>query len=145
VAKVLSIEGRAVVDAKKPVSIEIVPNDIAKASRKDPNDCVIARACRRSMHAHEVRIHLSRVYVRRTSNSQWERYLLPPRAKQEIIAFDRGGSFEPISFDLYAPTPSHKLGARTGGEDGPKKARQLKRKAYRHVQNVRVGPASYSA
>lgn len=139
-AKLMQIDGKPILDAKRPITIQIIPNDVSKASRKDPADCVLARACRRSLHAKEVRIHMSRVYLRANDGS-WTRYIVPPRLKQEIIAFDRGGSFATDQFYLYAPNPAHKGGKAQGTETGRNKKSGQKRRNYIRVQDVRVGPA----
>lgn len=135
--KLLQIDGLPVVDAKHPITLEIIPSDIRKADRKNPADCAVARACRRALHAKEARIHTSRVYVR-TNKGNWVRYCVPPRMKQEIVVFDRGGEFAPSKFTLAAPQPTKQLGKRRGTKTGEQE-RSRKRRQYTRIENVRVG------
>jgi hypothetical protein len=137
------IDGLPVLDAKKPITLHINNNDIAKADRKEPADCAVARACRREIHAKEVRVHLGRVYLK-TKAGSWTRYLTPKSMRDEIIAFDRGGSFEAGTFVLAPPTPSKTLGRRKGSnKKPPPRGSTGKRRAKPHVvTNVRMGPAA---
>jgi hypothetical protein len=137
--RVQEIDGKPVFDAKKPLILTVNRNDVAKADAKEPADCAVARACRRELHAKEVRVHLGRVYVR-LNEGNWTRYITPKAMRSEIIAFDRGGAFEPGEFRLAAPEPSKALGKRRGGSK-PFKRSGKKRTAPHVVTNVRVGPA----
>jgi hypothetical protein len=138
-----AIDGKPVLDAKKPIVLNITPNDIAKADRKEPADCAVARACRRELHAKEVRVHLGRVYVRQNEGN-WLRFMTPRSLRSEIIAFDRGGSFEPGEHKLAAPQPSKRATGKRQGSVKPKgrpKSRGPKRRAPHVVTDVRGGPA----
>ncbi len=138
------IDGLPILNAKKAIMLNITENDVAKADRKEPADCAVARACRREMHAKEVRVHLGRVYVR-MNEGNWTRYLTPKTMRSEIIAFDRGGTFEPAEFMLAPPQPSKQTGKRQGTKPKVKHARnnpnRTKRAAPHVVTNVRMGPA----
>lgn len=118
-----TIDGLPIFDAKHSLKLEISPNDIAKADPKQPADCAVARSIRRTTHCKEVRVHLGRIYVR-SNASNWQRYLTPKPMRNEIIAFDRGGTFEPAKFTLLAPQPSKRLGKRQGGGLQTDEARQ---------------------
>jgi hypothetical protein len=135
-----TIDGLPIVDAKKPLTLTIIDNDINKASIKEPADCAVARACRRQFMAKEVRVHLARVYLR-TNKGNWVRYMTPRYLRSEIIAFDRGGKFMPGEFKLAPPNPADRLGAKR--KTGPKIAKKAPlRRATRHiVTDVRNGPA----
>lgn len=126
-------DGLPVVDAKHPIKIIVNQNDIDKANNKNPADCALARACRRNMSVPEVRIHLSRAYVR-ANKGNWTRYLVPQSARSEIVAFDRGGKFEKGEFFLLPPTKSTKLGQKSRGS-GPSTS---KRRKMRIIHNVRA-------
>lgn len=137
------IDGRPVFNAKKPITLTINANDIAKADRKEPLDCAVARACRRELHAKEVKVHLGRVYVR-MNEGNWTRYLTPKPMRDEIIAFDRGGAFEPGTFTLPPPPPSKvaATGRRQGSKPKSKKRGAGQKRMKPHVvTNVRMGPA----
>lgn len=137
--RIKEIDGLPVMDAKTPITLKVTKNDIARADIKEPANCAVARACRREMHAKEVRVHLGRVYVR-TNEGGWLRYMTPPAMRQEIIAFDRGGTFEPGEFTLRVMPPTKRLGQATGGRKpqrgGPK------RRPPHVLTNVRHGPAA---
>jgi hypothetical protein len=140
-----AIDGLPIIDGKKAIKLTITPNDIAKADRKESADCAVARACRRELHAKEVRVHLTRVFVR-MNEGNWQRFATPPAMRSEIIAFDRGGSFEPGEFVLSPPVGRDKAtGKRQGGKPKFKHARQnpnrKKRKTPHVVTDVRSGPA----
>jgi hypothetical protein len=141
--KIADIDGLTVINAKKPVTLHINRNDVAKADRKEPEDCVVARACRREMHAKEVRVHLGRIYVR-TNEGNWTRYMTSKSMRDEIIAFDRGGQFEPGVFTLKEPPPTRQTGRHQGGPMKPRRLRKStgkKRSPPHVVTNVRMGPA----
>jgi hypothetical protein len=141
--KVTRIDGLPVVDAKRPLTLKVTKADIAKAadSIQQPNSCAVARACHRELHCKEVRVHLSRVYVR-TNDHNWVRYLTPKDMRGEIIAFDRGGSFEPGEFRLAKVPPTHALGTPRRG--GTRTDTGKKRRPYHLITNVRGGPATQS-
>jgi hypothetical protein len=137
--KLLSIDGMPVIDAKKPLKLEVSRDDVKTASKKLPNACAVAKACYRELHAKEVRVHLSRVYVR-TNNAFWTRYVTPKSMRTEIIAFDRGGKFVPGVFHMAAPQPSKRLGPKDNGGKSTKPNNKPK-KLYAVVRDVRLGPA----
>jgi hypothetical protein len=133
------IEGLPVIDARKPLQLHITPGDINRADIKEPHNCAVARACKRELHVIEARIHLSRVYLK-TNKGSWTRYFTPDALRAEIIAFDRGGSFEPGEFTLKVPIPSKKLGKRRGSMTSTNSQRK-RRREYHSTSNVRTGPA----
>lgn len=140
-----AIDGKPVLDAKRPITLNITKGDIDKADRKEPADCAVARACRRELHAKEVRVHLARIYVR-MNDGNWQRFMTPKAMRSEIIAFDRGGSFEPGEFVLTPPTGRDVAsGKRQGKTPKFKQARynpnRKKRRAPHVVTDVRGGPA----
>jgi hypothetical protein len=137
--KIKEIDGLPVIDAKRPITITITKSDVDKADVKEPAGCAVARACRRDLHAIEARVHLARVYVR-TNKGNWTRYMTPRSMRSEIVAFDRGGQFEPGEFTLSAPSATKVLGKRRGGSK-PFVKRGKKRKPPHVITNVRHGPA----
>src|SRR5258707_9669289 len=98
-SKVTSIDGLPVLDAKQAITIEVTAADVAKADIKKPEGCAAARAITRGLHALEARVHLGRVYVK-TNKDHWIRFMTPKNLQSEIIAFDRGGSFEPGDYTV---------------------------------------------
>lgn len=137
------LEGKPIVNAKKPLALHITERDIKGADNKEPSHCAAARALCREHHAKEVRVHLGRIYVR-SNEGNWVRYLTPKALRTEIISFDRGGSFEPGEFRLTPLQPSHRpKGKRFGGNGKPRKTGK-KRRPPTLVRNVRGGPAVQS-
>jgi hypothetical protein len=134
-----SIDGLPVLDAKRPLKLSVTMADIKKANPKQSNECAIARACARELHVKEARIHLGRIYLR-TNDHNWLRYQTPKAARNEIIAFDRGGTFEPLELKLLPVCPSERLGVERGPRS-PHKGKGKKRAAPHVVTNVRGGPA----
>jgi hypothetical protein len=97
------IDGNPVVDADKPVTVHITPEDCARGSKKDPEKCAAALALKRVTSCDESRVHLGCTYLR--FGKKWFRYATPPSLKAEIISFDRGGGFYPGDFRLH-PMPA---------------------------------------
>jgi hypothetical protein len=98
----------------------------------------------RELHVKEARVHLSRIYLR-TNDTNWVRYQTPVELRQEIIAFDRGGVFEPREFKLTPITPSAQKSIHQGGAEaaGARSNRRpnSKPRSYHRIENVRGGPA----
>ena len=136
--KLSAIDGKPVIDGKRPLSFTVTGGDIKGADRKRPENCVIARACRRELKAEEVRVHLSRTYVR-TNEGNWQRYITPKDLRSELIAYDRGGSFASGEYTLPAPQPSKQLGKKRGGKKFVRRGN--KRKKPHVVTDIRTGPA----
>lgn len=132
--KPFEIDGQKVTDAKKPIMLIVTDDDCRRANRKKPESCAVARACGRI--AEEARVHLSRLYLR--IKGKWMRYETPASMRDEIIAFDRGGTFEAQQFKLNPPRPTRRLGQHTGGQKRGKPA--TKRRKPHVVTNVRSGP-----
>ena len=133
-----SIGGLPVVDAKRPLTLKVTKTDIAKAADgiQKPDKCAVARACYRELHVIEARVHLSRVYLR-TNDSNWVRYKTPAAMRDEIIAFDRGGAFEPAEFYLAPCPPAAKLGQPSRGRTNTVTG---KKRRQHTLTNVRSSP-----
>jgi hypothetical protein len=142
-----ALDGSPIFDSTEPLKIQVNSRDIANADRKDPADCVMARAVRRCIHAHEVRAHLGRVFVRQREKGPWKRYETSTALRSEIIAFDRGGAFEPGEYMLRKIRDSQTSLARSRYSEGRNRNRssrkgraQKKRMAPHTMKNVRGGP-----
>ncbi len=135
---VKAIDGMPVIDAKRPVTLHITRADIQHSDPKRPERCAAALAIKRDLHAIEARVHLSRIYIR-SNKGNWQRYLTPTALKSEIVAFDRGGQFEPSEFVLKPAHPSQRLGVYRAR--GPHKTVGKKRRKPHVTRNVRLGPA----
>jgi hypothetical protein len=94
----MRIAGIPVVNAKNKVKITITPNDVKNGDTKDPAACAAARACMRDLHATEARVHIGRTYLK--IDEKWHRFQTSKSLRTEIVAFDRGGKFEPGEYTL---------------------------------------------
>lgn len=136
--RIRSIDGRPVIDARRDLELEIAPRDCRNGDSKDPASCAVAHAARREVNAHDVRIHLSRVYIR-TNEGNWQRYTTSAPLQKEIIVFDRGGEMMPGKYMLLAPKKSQRIGFYAGGKKRGKRGGT--RRAAHPTSNVRIGPA----
>ena len=138
----MKLRGFDVRDADHPITLAIKKVDARGADRKNPERCVIARACKRDMEdVKEALVHLSRVYVRRGGDNYWTRYQLPRVLRTEVIVFDRGGqAFQSEDvYDLRPPTPGNSLGGshrKAHPPTGPKL--KTNRSPSHYTENVRV-------
>lgn len=98
------------IDAKKPVVIHITATDVRLGSLKQATACAAAKAICRQLTCDAARVHISRTYIKK--EGKWVRYQTPVSLRNEIIAFDRGGVFEPGDYVLSPVQPSCKIGSR---------------------------------
>jgi hypothetical protein len=141
-AVITTIEGLPVINAKKPLKLHVTPLDIKAARKHSPGNCAVAKACQREWKAKEVRVHLSRIYVRHNEQN-WTRYFTPYAMRSEIIAYDRGGEFLPSVYTVTPPSPSHRVVGQQGSDKvksrpGTDEKKKKKRKKYTVVVGVRV-------
>jgi hypothetical protein len=137
---ITTIEGLPVINAKKPIMLHVTPEDIKAARKHSPGNCAVAKACMREWKVKEVRVHLSRIYIR-CNEKNWVRFATPSPMRNEIISYDRGGDFLPSVFTIKPVSLSQRTGKRQGtNTDKNDKSRTLrkKRKAYTVVKGVRV-------
>lgn len=133
----MRIDGLEVKDATKPIIISVKKQDVAKSKAKDPSMCAAAIACRRELGVKDVRIHLSKAYIR--ENNHWVRYEVPKSLRTEVITFDRAKSFTPDDYELKPCCRTDKLGYVK--PTGPKKKNGAKRRTYHIVAGVRNHPS----
>ena len=100
----MEINGKPVVDAKKSVKINITERDVETGNNKNPGSCAAAKAAKHSLKCISARVHIGRVYIEQ--EKQWVRYTTPAALRTEIVAFDKGGSFQPGEYKLSAMAPS---------------------------------------
>lgn len=126
-----------ILDAKRAMTLHITAGDISRSDKKDPTHCAAALACKRMKGVKEARVHLTRVYVRQNDGNVL-RYTTPARLKGEIIAFDRGGQFEPGDYTLNPPAPSQRVtGKRQGAKRLPRSRKGKATRKYYQFTNVR--------
>lgn len=101
-----SIGGKPVINARKRLKVIISAKDVQGGKNKDPGACAAAKALVRSVPGCvAARVHLSRAYIL-SNKGNWQRYKTPDALRSEIVAFDRGGKFEPGEFELRPLPPS---------------------------------------
>lgn len=129
----MKINGLPVVDATKPLNLVITKRDVSLGATKDPGACAAARSLCRLPEIDEARVHLGRTYIK--SGKKWIRYETPKAVRTEIVAFDRGGSFEPGEYIFGAIRPSHRNGRQQGSTKSQTKpaGAKKKRRAKPHV------------
>lgn len=116
----MEINGKRVVDATSKTTIHITKRDATEGDNKNPSGCAAARAAKRDIpECISARVHVGRIYVE--YKTKWVRYFTPDRLRTEIIAFDRGGSFEPGDYTLLPPGPSETTEARERNRENEKK------------------------
>lgn len=138
------INGKPVVNAKKTVTLHISAMDAKKGNVKDPGACAAARAAMRAVpNCVAARIHIGRAYLL-GSNGKWLRFKTPESLRGEIIAFDRGGKFQPGEYTLRPMSPSdlkpHKAKNFVSSETnrrGPKDAPGKSPRKFHVVKGVR--------
>lgn len=135
--KPTTFEGLPLVDAAEDVSIVINKRDVSESKKKDPGNCAAALAGRRELNT-DVRVYMTRVYVKDKAKKQWVRFITPMSIQKEIVSFDRGSNFEPGEYQFKAPSPSASLGyVYKGTGSGPKTGAPKKRPVHT-TANVRI-------
>ena len=133
----MEISGKKVIDAKKPLELEITTSDVRLGNTKDPGGCAAALALKRQTGVKAARVHVGRVYIE--TPDAWVRYITPASLRAEIIAFDRGGSFEAGEYHLSPCPPTAKLGAHYGGDYNHKQKKSKKPKIARIKHHITTG------
>jgi hypothetical protein len=128
----MRINGEKVRDATEALKITITPKDVAKGDTKDPASCAAAQACMREHHASAARVHVARTYLK--IGKEWVRYQTPAALRSEIVAFDRGGSFEPGDYSLRPLPKSERVKRGKAHTTGaPKRGRKGHHRIKPHV------------
>jgi hypothetical protein len=138
----MEINGKKVVDATKRVKIMITKKDTVEGDNKNPSSCAAARAAKRIENCISARVHLGRVYIEQ--KDKWVRYQTPEALRSEIIAFDRGGSFQPGEYTLRTMPPSSRETSRSEARRerdraaiDPNRPNKLKRPRKVHVAKIK--------
>lgn len=137
-SRIETISGIPVKDADQELTIHITGRDVRFGNTKDPGACAAARCLMRQPHVEAARVHLSKTYVK--INGKWMRYNTPPNLRTEIVAFDRGGTFQPGMYTLKVIHPSEiKRRGKAHGKSTPNDERGggSKRKRHYMVSGVR--------
>jgi hypothetical protein len=101
-----------VYDSNDPLVLHIKKTDCV-GGQKDPQRCAAAKAACREPGVIEARVYRTRTFLlfqNGRGKKFWKRFQTPQSLRGEMIAFDRGGSFQPDDYKLGVITPSQKLG-----------------------------------
>ena len=126
-------------DATKPLQLTITQRDINASKRRAPEACAAAKCLLRMDGVDEAIVNKTRTFIRR--GATWTRYMTPISLQMELVAFDRGGRFEPGEhFLLPVPQYERPTGKRQGGKDKPgaKKGHSGKVRSYHRISNIRT-------
>lgn len=94
----MKIGGIPVQEAKKAIILKVTQDDVSRANTKNPASCAAARCLLRKPGVVDARVHIGRTYVK--LGKKWLRFRTAPALRAEIVAFDRGGTFEPGEYVL---------------------------------------------
>ena len=114
--------------------------DIVNARKKNSNCCAVAKACTRGLNVKAVKVHLTRLYLN-TDGKCFTRYIVSGAMRSEIIAFDRGGRFQPGSYNLGVPDKTKLLGyakVRNSKVRKDEKGKPKLIKTYTETKNIRT-------
>ena len=141
-----TVGGELVVDARKPLRFEVSDQDVktgkALKSRECPGNNGVVRALKAAhpeLTNKEVRVHLSRTYIRMpvkvaceefdaedvpsTAKNVWVRFGNSHELSEQVYKMDRQEEFTPGNYRLAAVPPSAKLAAKKARAATPKKPR----------------------
>lgn len=135
-------KGLPIVDAKRPIDIDVIPTDVRKGNKGSATTCAYAVAIKRQTHCVEARVFRTVTYV--TYKTRIVRYKTPEAAARELIAFDRGGSFQADVY-RFRPFPKSLRLVSNGGSrkpTGPKKSKSRKKRVHHVTTMVRKADAT---
>lgn len=133
----MKINDTDVEDANEKLQVVITKSDVRLGSTKNAKACAAAVALCRQTGCEAARVHLSRVYIKKSG--KWTRFATPPSLRSEIIAFDRGGKFEPGEYTLAPVQPIVRLGS-PKRKEWLRKHRQRPAKSKQPQKGVRSKP-----
>ena len=134
----MKIAGTPVKDATEKVVLHITKEDVRAGAKKNADSCAAAKALCREHQCEAAKVHMSRAYIKK--GGKWLRFEVGPALRNEVLAFDRGGTFEPGEYILNPPRPVSRLDADKRKRPGNHKAagkRKIKR-PYHVVSGVRA-------
>lgn len=125
-----------VTDAPRSLIIDVTLGDTKSAAIKNHRACAAAVACKRQYHLDGVIVSRSMAYLIRGRKAT--RYMVPSELVREVVAFDRGGKFEPGQYHLTRPAANIRLG-RKRPHRSDKRGLIGKHRKHRHVTtNIRA-------
>jgi hypothetical protein len=135
----MRINGYPVVDARRPLKgVEVTPVDTRRGRSNDPRKCPSSLAIKRHCDAEDVLTFDSRTYVKKKNENDYKRYETPPAIRAELISLDRGGGFQPGTYNIpTVPSPIKQVMYRKKRQLNIQisnlKSKPRKPRAYRHM------------
>ena len=130
----LVLNGKSVVDAAKPLTIQVQRQDIKGATPTDDQNCPIARSLLRGFKVVSVSVGAGVVYVE--TPKQYVRFVMSKEDQEMVRAYDQSGYFRPCTLQLNVPPASKRIGARAGTKPGSNK-RTGKARSVRNAPPLR--------
>lgn len=130
-----------VVDATKPLDVEVVQKDVSKARRLEYDCCAMAKACERMDGIDGAIIRTTCAFIIKGNTAI--KYHVPSCVKQEIISFDRHGDFRPGKYYLNPVPKSHETGRPRGAGNHKKTHGRFKHRAIHWTQGIRSTPKAH--
>lgn len=134
------IDGELVADAAMALRVEVTKRDIEQGAPLNQNACAIAVACRRQLKGvTDAYVHLGRLFL--CINGHWKRWYVPRYARDEIVAFDRGGKFVPQEIIFTPPPPTRlvRMVNRIRGNPAPQRSKPKRKRVVHRTPEVREG------
>jgi hypothetical protein len=127
-----------IVNAEVPLLIT-VPAQLTKSKRrKNSYHCVFAEACQRLPQVEEAVVHLSTAYLRFKGEDTFRRYRVQTKLRDQIVAFDKYGDFEPGEYRLGVIQASHRADGRRQGSDNSDYGHGVRRSKRMIIKGVRT-------
>jgi hypothetical protein len=105
-----------VVEAKADIRVAILTRDTRGATKGDPTNCLLARACKRQFGSANALFFRRTAYIEIPDENnvrRVERFMVPEDAYDVLSGFDVDGKIRTGGFVLRAPRPSERLDAQT--------------------------------
>jgi hypothetical protein len=124
-----------IVDATEQLQVEVAAYDRVTGKVKNPQDCAMARACRRKFGLDGAIISLASAYLIKGDTAV--RYKVPATLAREVVTFDRNKNFAPGTYLLGCFAPSNRLGVPHHKTRNGKSERQKPKFHNTHTDKVR--------
>lgn len=128
-----------VVDATKPLEVEVKKRDVDNAKQKREDCCALAKACERMDGVDGAIIKTTCAFVIKGHTAI--KFHVPNSITREIVMFDRHGDFRPGTYFLGPVPKSHTTGGKRGAGNHTKPSGLSKhRRPYVFTQGIRSTP-----
>ncbi len=122
---------KGIADAKEGITLQPRACDVRGAKRFDGQQCVIAKALRRTLHPQAVAVGRSLAYV--VVNGLAIRFRMPPASKRLVEEFDSQGRVRKAPIELCSINPAWSMTKmRTARTNKPNRAGKTKRRAKKY-------------